>query len=29
PGFNIYKGRITYKKVAEDVGLEKMYMEYK
>lgn len=28
-GLNIFKGKITYKKVAEDLGLEDCYMEYK
>ena len=28
-GLNIYKGKITCKKVAEDLGMEKYYMEYK
>lgn len=28
-GLNIYRGKIACKKVAEDVGMEDMYMEYK
>jgi len=28
-GLNIYKGRIAYRKVSEDVGMEDMYLEYK
>jgi len=28
-GLNIYKGKIACRKVAEDLGMEKMYMEYK